>query len=71
METKKLAIWGFYDGAIVMIFDILESQKYNEEIFVVNKSLLHPDRPIHNNNIRYKIVEDLPMDFNYIIIRHH
>jgi UDP-N-acetylbacillosamine N-acetyltransferase len=69
MGTEKLLIWGFYEGAITMIFDILESLNYCGEICIVNKSLLNPQRPINNNKMNYIVVSELPKDFegNYLI----
>ena len=68
MGTEKLLIWGFYEGAILMIFDILESLNYCGEICVVNKSL-HPERPINNDKMNYTVVSEMPEGFegNYLI----
>jgi len=70
METKKLLIWGFYEGAISMIFDILESLNYNNEVFVFNENFrLQPQRPINNDKINYSLVSEIPEGFdgNYLI----
>jgi len=66
METKKLLIWGFYEGAITMIFDILESQGFDGEILIVNEEIsLRPRRPINNNKMNYKVVSEPPNNFDY------
>lgn len=68
--TKKLLIWGFYEGAVSMIFDILESLNYDKEVFILNEEmLLRPRKPINNDKIKYSLVSKIPEGFdgNYLI----
>jgi sugar O-acyltransferase (sialic acid O-acetyltransferase NeuD family) len=64
MGTEKIAILGFSEASLTLIFDILESQCADSEIFVINNLNIIRQKPIDNLYINFKVIDSLPENFN-------
>lgn len=60
----KIAILGYSEAALTLIFDILESQNRNFELLVINNLKLKEQKSVNNSRISFRILENLPLDFN-------